>query len=207
MKYYAISDRRLMGPDFVDAVRNIYASFPPQTVAVQIREKDLSGRELYAQAAACAEFAPPGTLFINSRADIARGLGIGLHLPERGLPIADARRFLGPQVKLGASRHTGQDARAALEAGADFVTLSPIRGALKHERATLAPHGFGLDGFQEELEPFSDRQRRQVFALGGLEMGDLEAIQAMGARGIAGIRMFWQMNEKAATRSASHAPT
>jgi Thiamine monophosphate synthase len=96
----------------------------------------------------------------------ARRLGLGLHLASDMDVAAVRRRFSG---ELGASTHSVDEARAARDAGADHVFLSPIwPPSSKPGRPTL---GIGVVG--------------GVVALGGITPERAEACIAAGAVGVA----------------------
>jgi thiamine-phosphate pyrophosphorylase len=132
LRVVAITDRRLMVPAELlaagdwptiaralgDAVARAVDGCPPGSVVVQVREKDLDGGPLLELVRAAKPFAP---VIVNDRVDVALAAGAhGIHLPERGLAIADARA-LAPSLVLGVSRHA-----APLGAGADLIQLGPI---------------------------------------------------------------------------------
>lgn len=97
--------------------------------AVQLREPGLSARALWTLAgelqpmlAACG-----GCLFVNDRLDVvAAGTADGAQVGHRSLPVAAARRALGPGRLLGASVHADDDVAAAARDGADFALLAPV---------------------------------------------------------------------------------
>src|SRR5450432_1852618 len=69
------------------------------------------------------------TFGLADRADLARALGAqAFHLPEAGLAVPDARRYLGPDVFVSRACH---DLLCATDPGADAVLLSPIFEARK----------------------------------------------------------------------------
>ena len=97
--------------------------------AVQLREKDLSARELYDMGACLQEVLSPYRvpLLINDRLDVALALNAeGVHLAGHSLPTRTARRALGPDKLLGVSTHSLDAARQAAEEGADFVVFGPV---------------------------------------------------------------------------------
>ncbi|NLE48050.1 MAG: thiamine phosphate synthase [Sandaracinaceae bacterium] len=64
------------------------------------------------------------SLFINRRVDLAIAIGAdGLHLPEAGMSVADARRLF-PSGAIGISRHDTAGVVGRNE-GADYAFLSP----------------------------------------------------------------------------------
>src|SRR5438270_2748203 len=93
---------------------------------IQIREKDLAGRELFALVCRVRDLALSTStrILVNDRLDIAIAAGVdGVHLPSNGLPAALVR----PLVKhLGISVHTLEEALAAEAARADFIVFGPI---------------------------------------------------------------------------------
>jgi thiamine-phosphate pyrophosphorylase len=95
---------------------------------VQLREKEATGRELYQQAVRFREItARAGVLLIiNDRIDIALAVDAdGVHLGQDDLPLGAARK-LGPELIIGASTHSLEEAVRAQEEGADYVNIGPI---------------------------------------------------------------------------------
>ena len=149
--------------------------------AVMLREKDLGGRELFELAVTlqeiCARYGRP--LLINERLDVARAIpGAGSHLGTAGIPVADARRLLGADRLLGYSAHEADEARAAIEDGADYVTLSPVFSSAS--KPGYVPRGIGwLRAAAAELP------QGRVIALGGITVDTLAEVREAGAAGAA----------------------
>ncbi len=96
---------------------------------VQLRDKKLSGRELFLLAVELRKLtAISGTLLIvNDRMDVALAAGAdGVHLGQDDLPVAEAHRIAPPGFIIGASVRTVEEAIRAEKDGADYVALSPI---------------------------------------------------------------------------------
>ena len=145
--------------------------------AVVLREDDAE----WASDLAAAGFAP-ARVIVHARVPGALALcerhGWGLHLPDVDLPARLAE--LRPQVAglLGASTHSVEGARAALEAGADYAFLSPIwtPGSKPDDtRPTLGP---GV---------FASLRGLPVLALGGVTPEREWEARAAGAWGGAGV--------------------
>ncbi|MBF0402207.1 MAG: thiamine phosphate synthase [Magnetococcales bacterium] len=123
-------------------------------------------------------------LLIHDRLDIALAVGAaGLHLSANGIPTAEARQGLaslpGGGV-LGRSCHSVEAACAALQAGADFVTLSPLFPTRSHP---------GMPALGSAA--FASMRARipgAVLALGGIQLDNVAAALATGATGVALIR-------------------
>ncbi len=84
---------------------------------VQLREKDLGGRDLYELALAYRQrtAAAGALLIIDDRLDLALATGAdGVHLGQADLPVAAARR-VAPNLVVGVSCHSLQEATGGPE--------------------------------------------------------------------------------------------
>jgi len=149
---------------------------------VQVREKDLDGGPLLLLVRAA--IATGARVVVNDRVDVALAAGAyGVHLPERGLAIADARA-LGVAF-VGVSRHTIEGVREAADGGADLVQLGPI-WRTPHKGEPLGP--LALEGARAVI---GDR-RIALVAVGGIETTErIRAARRAGADGVAEIRAVW----------------
>ena len=111
---------------------------------IQLREKEVSDDVHLAYAAELRELTDEmGKLFIvNDRPDIAAIVGAdGVHLGQHDLPIGEARRLLRPGAVVGRSTHSIAQARAAVNEGADYVSIGPMfETATKDAGAPLGPN-------------------------------------------------------------------
>jgi len=95
---------------------------------VQLRDKALPKRELHAMAVRFRKATGEAgvLLIINDHIDIALSAGAdGVHLGQDDLPLEDARR-LAPDLIIGVSTHSLEQALAAQAGGADYVNIGPI---------------------------------------------------------------------------------
>lgn len=177
-----VTDRRLGEP--VALARRALAGVEPGRVIVQLREKDLDGGPLLALARRMRDVTRGAMLVINDRLDVALAAGAdGVHLPERGLDVATARR-LAPGLLVGVSTHSPASALAA--AGADYVVLGPIRAT--PSKAAYGPP-LGLDAVREAAAAIAGRV--PLYAIGGIETAEHARLAlGAGAHGLAGIRAF-----------------
>lgn len=152
--------------------------------AVQLREKELSDRKLFALARQARAVLPRSThLLINARADVALAAGAqGVHLPSRGVPAAALRARFGDRLLLGVSTHHLDEVRAARDAGADYVVFGPVYPTPSKPDLLDLP---GLEGLRRASEVGVP-----VLALGGVDVHRLQEVAEAGAAGIAGIRCF-----------------
>ena len=176
---------------------------------IQLREKDLSARQLEELAqAVVAEVRAAGRgtkLLINSRMDIAIACaadGVHLRSGDEDPNPGDARAIFasaGAAVPvIAASCHSETEVALAESHGADFVVFGPVfekSGApgkgLQELRRICAKASVG----DEKTEAVA-RPRLPVLALGGMTLENAADCVRAGAAGIAGIRLF-QQNEVA----------
>lgn len=177
---YLITDRKQL-PAGRGLVATVAAAIQGGVRAVQLREQDLSAAELYPLARELRELtAHHGVrLLINDRLDVAQAVGAdGVHLGGRSLPVAVARKVLGPEKLIGVSTHRCDEIPAAQRDGADFVTFGPV-----FFTPSKAGYGepVGLDGLREACAA----PPLPVFALGGVTLERLPGLHAAGCRRIA----------------------
>jgi len=165
-----------------EALRGIADSgLAPHEVAVQLREKDLSGRPLLDLARALREkTAAAGVrLYVNDRIDVALAAGAdGVHLGRESLTPADARA-IGPALEIGVSAHGIDDLRAAAR-HTDFAFFGPIYD-------TPAKRRYGPPLGADALAAAS-RVGLPLIAVGGIEPANVVEVLAAGASGVACIR-------------------
>ena len=149
--------------------------------AVQLREKDLSGRELFVLAekikTLCERY--HAGLFINDRVDVALGVDAdGVQLGVASMPIEAARELFGAKKLIGVSTHTLREAGEAERAGADFILFGPV-----YFTPSKAAYGKpqGISALQEVVEKIS----LPVYAIGGIKAGNMAEVRATGVRGVA----------------------
>jgi thiamine-phosphate pyrophosphorylase len=188
-----ISDRARMGCDPLAAVSLLARAGLP---AFQWREKDLAAGETYLLlqrlSGALRSSGAATALTVNDRVDVALALGIGVHLPENGMPTRIARALLPQGTPIGRSTHTLESAERARDEGADYVTFGPIFDT-PSKRAYGAPQG--LDALRtvcSALPGFS------ILAIGGITVDRVAACSAAGAHGVAVIGAVWDAPDPAA---------
>ena len=157
---------------------------------IQIREKDLSGREL-AELAEKAIFRAGGgsAVLVNDRLDVACATGAaGVHLSEHSLAPYDAKKLVSQcgareEFIVGVSTHSLEGAVEAERAGADYVIFGPVY-------ATPSKASFGQPQGVARLEEVCNRLTIPVLAIGGITLEHARDCLAAGAAGIAAIRLF-----------------
>ncbi len=149
--------------------------------AIQLREKDLSGRDLFSLAEKVGKLcqAYNAALFINDRIDVALAVdAAGVQLSQTSLPIVTTRALLGPQKIIGASTHSLQEAREAEQNGADFVLFGPVY-------FTTLKTAYGAPQGLPALKTIVDNISLPVYAIGGIKPENIESTNKLGVRGVA----------------------
>ncbi|MGD0012490.1 MAG: thiamine phosphate synthase [Terriglobia bacterium] len=156
---------------------------------VQVREKDLTSRELIALVEeALSASREPGMggarVVVNDRVDVALAGGAdGAHLAAHSMPVQVVRRFVPRAFVIGVSCHSLGEAMAAESGGADYLVLGPVF-------ETPSKLGYGPPLGLEKLRNVTSRIRIPVLALGGITVDRIRPCLEAGASGIAGIRIF-----------------
>jgi thiamine-phosphate pyrophosphorylase len=203
---YYITDRRSLGgteTEQRDAVlRRITEAARAGVDYIQLREKDLSPRELgsLAREALCAvrDNSDAVRLLINGRTDIALACDAdGVHLPGGEIAASEVRalwtKCSDRPPLIGVSAHSAAEVRYAHAHGADFAVLAPV-----FEKVQTSTKGVGLDLLRECCaSPIAASNTEQgysgrfsVLALGGVRLSNALACLEAGASGVAGIRLF-----------------
>ncbi len=199
---YYITDRSQFRGDERARRRDLLAKVAEAARAcvdyIQLREKDLSTRELEMLArevvAIVRENSSSTRLLINSRTDVALAAGAdGVHLRGDDVVPREARQVLeaGGLQRLkplttdhflvAASCHSNEDVIRADSEGADFTVFAPVFE--KNKAPGTQPTG--LAALHEAC-----RAKIPVLALGGVTMGNAASCLEAGAAGVAGIRLF-----------------
>lgn len=176
--------------DIPERVAVIARAVPPGSIAIQVREKQMDGGPLLAFVRQLQAAAPGVAMWINDRVDVALASGAtGVHLPERGMPVADARAVaaqLGRSLRVGVSRHAPD-----VDSGADLVQLGPI-----YDTPGKGPAlGTSVLGVRTRLPA-----NTTLVAVGGItRLDQVHEVRAAGADAIALIRAAWSCKDPAVT--------
>ncbi|CAN7427888.1 thiamine phosphate synthase [Arthrobacter sp. LjRoot78] len=202
-RLYLCTDARTDRGDFEDFVDAAYAG---GVDIIQLRDKNLeAAEELELLAVLESAARRHGRLWsVNDRADIASLSGAPvLHIGQKDLPLAAARKFLGNEALIGLSTHsTGQidAARAASRGtgGLDYFCVGPVwatptkpgRAAVGLDLLRYAASAAGKEAAAGTTVPW--------FAIGGIDLGNVEQVVAAGAQRIVVVRAITEADDPAA---------
>jgi thiamine-phosphate pyrophosphorylase len=173
---YAITDTRL---SLGRSVAEVAAALLGAGVRIlQYREKKLKAgqmleecrvlRRLTREAGAC--------FIVNDHVDIALLVGAdGVHVGQEDLPVAEVRRLVGPEMLIGLSTHSPEQAQAAAVAGADYIGVGPIFPTQTKEDV-VAPVGFSY------LDWAAKNSALPFVAIGGIKEHNIGEVARHGAR-------------------------
>ena len=174
-----VTDRRQTnGRPLVPLLQRVLTAGVP---AIQLRERDLSARELVTLAREVQAVTAPrrSQLLINDRIDVALALeGVGVHLRSNSLPVSVARQLLGAQRLLGVSVHAVEEVLSAQSQGADYIVLGPIY-------ETPSKQMFGPPLGIHTLKKACRLVRIPIIGIGGVTAARAREMRRAGAFGVA----------------------
>lgn len=190
------------------AVASALAALPPGSAGIQLRNRALEGLALMRLAERLYDLAHRygSPLLINDRLDVALAVNAdGVHLPGGGLPVAAARRLLGPRRLIAAAAHSLSEIRDLARSSADLVTFGPIWPTPSKPADSSVPADqrvapIGIPGLAAATAALGAEV--PIFALGGIDTPErAAACAAVGAR-VAAIRGVFGSPDPAAAGQA-----
>ncbi len=179
-----------------DLVSVVEAALRGGVRLVQYRAKEGSGlhdrqrlEEALALRALCQGH---GALFlVNDRLDLALAVEAdGVHLGQDDLPVAVARRLLGPERLIGRSTHAPDQLAQAVAEGCDYVGVGPVNAT--PTKPGREPVGLAYVQHAAVHCPIP------FFAIGGIEAANLGAVREAGATRVAVVRALMAAADPAA---------
>ncbi len=178
LSLYLITDSRGIGEtEFYNIIERAVSA---GVTMVQLREKAMSSREFYNRArrvkSICAAANVP--LIINDRVDIALAVNAdGVHLGTSDLPVAAARKILGPSKIIGATAKTIDAAITAANDGADYFGIGAFFATdTKSDALVMTP---------DKVRAVTDTAPIPAVGIGGLTPENMGIIKDSGVRGAA----------------------
>jgi len=185
MKRYYITDRNHAGG--IDRLLEIIRRRLAEGIdLLQVREKDLSGRQLTALVERILSLPnSEGTqILVNGRTDIALATGCGgVHLPGNSIAPSVLRSIVPKGFLIGVSCHTAAEVACADDEGADFAVYGPVF-------PPISKASYGCAKGLEDLAVVCRTASLPVYALGGITIENAPLCIGAGAAGIAGISIF-----------------
>ena len=182
---YLVTDRTNM--DETTFLNRVTVACQNGVDLVQLREKALGSGAYYDLAqrvkAITDRYGVP--LIIDDRLDIAQAVdAAGVHLGQSDLPVAAARRILGPEKVIGATTKTVEQAQLAATQGADYLGVGAIFPTTTHVK-TVHTSVTTLGAIKRSVAI-------PVYAIGGLKAHNVAAIKPAQVDGVAVVSAIMQ---------------
>ena len=113
---------------------------------------------------------------------------LGVHLTAQSDSVKTVREALGPEAVIGYSAHSAEEAIQAKRDGADYILLGSIFPTASHDD----------DHPVLGLAPLKEASRKcecPIYAIGGVNTGNLELIKNAGAAGFASLTAVYENGE------------
>jgi thiamine-phosphate pyrophosphorylase len=178
MRLYAVTDKSWLGD--ASLYQQVEQALQGGVTMLQLREKHLSGEEFLQEAIElrklCHRYNVP--LIINDRVDIALKSGAdGVHVGQKDMAAAEARRLLGPDKIIGVSARTVEQAKEAQQQGADYLGSGALFQTGTKSDAKALEH--------EVFRKICESVTIPVVAIGGITRENVRNLQGLGMDGIA----------------------
>ena len=166
-------------PDWNQLAVCVMASVRGGVNLVQVRAKSLSPKRQQALATKIVDLVGVhAQVVVNGDPEIAKASGAtGVHLPEEGTSINDARATLGHGALIGKSVHSTNAAVEAERDGADYIYFGTVFDSLSHPSG----HTNGLTGVIKSSNAVSI----PVIGIGGINIENVRSVMNAGASGVA----------------------
>ena len=175
---YLCTDRRLMTSPTIEA--SVESALRGGTTVIQLREKDCSSREFYELGLRVKKITERyhAPLIINDRVDIALAVGAaGVHVGQGDLPCKVVREIVGPDMIVGVSAATIDEAVQAEEDGADYLGVGAMYAtATKTDTRPVS---------MEELLKIRAAVKIPIVVIGGINKQTLGNFKGTGVNGLA----------------------
>lgn len=175
---YLCTDRRLMTSPTIEA--SVESALRGGTTVIQLREKDCSSREFYELGLRVKKITERyhAPLIINDRVDIALAVGAaGVHVGQGDLPCKVVREIVGPDMIVGVSAATLDEAVQAEEDGADYLGVGAMYAtATKTDTRPVS---------MEELLKIRAAVKIPIVVIGGINKQTLGNFKGTGVNGLA----------------------
>lgn len=178
LKLYLVTDSVILrGRDFYKCIED---AIKGGVTMVQLREKDISGREFLERAIKLRELTKRYgvSLIINDRVDIALLCDAdGVHVGQSDIGAKDVRRLVGEDKIVGVSARSVEEAKTAKEDGADYIGI----GAMFATSTKLDAKSVSL----ETVENIKNNVDIPFVLIGGINLENLDTLKKLDSDGYA----------------------
>ncbi|SFO27622.1 thiamine-phosphate pyrophosphorylase [Pseudobutyrivibrio sp. JW11] len=156
---------------------------------MQLREKNRTTKEYIELAQAvheiCRKYNVP--LIIDDRVDVMLAVDCeGVHLGAEDMPLEMARRIIGPDKILGATAKKVDVAKAAYEAGADYLGVGAIYPTTTKVKTIITS--------TETLDAICKAVPIPVNAIGGLNASNMDVLKGIDIAGVCAVSAIMKVD-------------
>lgn len=178
MRLYAVTDRAWTGQQSL--YEQVEAALKGGVTCVQLREKDLDAEAFLAEAlkisALCKQYGVP--FFVNDNVEIAiRCKADGVHVGQEDMATAQVRQKVGPDMMIGVSAHSVEEALEAVANGADCLGVGAMFSTSTKKDAEHVT--------MEQLRDICVAVDVPVVAIGGIGKENIAELAGTGVDGVA----------------------
>ena len=178
LRLYAVTDRSWLGNQTL--YEQVEAALKGGVTCVQLREKNADYDTFLAEAVQlrelCSLYCVP--LIINDNVELALKVGVdGVHVGQEDMDARDVRALLGPDMILGVTAKTVEQAICAQQAGADYLGSGAVFGSATKLNAKPMSH--------ETLKEICNAVSIPVAAIGGINRENILRLRDTDIRGAA----------------------
>ena len=149
---------------------------------LQLREKEKTDLEILNLGKKvkkiCDEYKVP--MLVDDKPHLALSLGCGVHVGADDMPISLCRKLLGEKALIGATAKSVEAAKKAQEDGADYLGVGAIFETKTHVKTKRTS--------VETFKKIKDTVDIDVFAIGGLNIENVDILKNSKADGICVVR-------------------
>lgn len=178
LRLYAVTDRSWVGKQSL--YEQVEDALKGGVTCVQLREKTLDEDHFLKEAREilqlCRRYGVP--FLINDNLEVAIACGAdGVHVGQDDLPVTEVRRRVGDGMIVGVSAHNVEEARRAMDGGADYLGAGAVFGTTTKSNVTPLSHA--------TLREICEAVEIPVVAIGGITKDNLLRLHGTGVSGVA----------------------
>lgn len=178
MLLYAVTDRAWTGKQTL--TEQVEDALKGGVTCVQLREKHLNDPAFLQEAeeigALCRKYQVP--FIVNDNVEVAIACHAdGVHVGQEDLEADRVRELVGPDMTIGVSAHTVEEARKAVENGADYLGLGSVFATTTKDDVDVMPRSV--------LEDICAAVDVPIVAIGGIHEDNLLQLKGSGVDGVA----------------------
>ena len=174
------------GTTSLEQLKNIQQALDAGCRWIQLRFKNADHEQLLKTAEHVKRlcFAYDATFIINDSVEAVMEVGAdGVHLGLNDVSVDAARIILGSHKVIGGTANTLEDVLQRVEEKCSYIGLGPFR--FTNTKQHLSPV-LGLERYQTIMTELKKQNiKTPVYAIGGIELNDVESLMQTGIYGIA----------------------